>query len=270
MIEYLLLLGGALVSVYMLVKHKKTRQPPLKNSDKIAIEINTETALEALHIHLPQPHFIKNMSGAVEKERRDICDLWKLEKNKFPILWKKMSDRQRKSLIKTLLEELVFSIDIYSDSEKLLELLCPKINEKYLLSGPTQEDTDDASSGIFNLLLAVQDKIEIKQYCLPMLLLSVTRVEGELDPNREEKTDTVLAEHVDIFLRALQHLCAIKFAKQILLRYKIDPVKSFISRVTTRVGPIFVLGGLALLGGYLLDRYGVLEAILVYYKSPFN
>jgi hypothetical protein len=159
---------------------------------------------------------------------------------------------------------------MYSDSEKLLELLCPKINEKYLLSGPTPEDTDDAPSGIFNLLLAVQDKIEIKQYCLPMLLLSVNKVEGELDPNREEKADKVLAEHVDVFLRSLQHLCAIKFAKQLLMRYKAEPAASFFARATKRVGPVFVIGGLALLGGYLLDRYGILESLLVYYKSPFN
>lgn len=282
MIEYALMVAGSFVSVFFLLKRQKQRPEPLKNSEKVAVEINTATALESLHIYLPPPHFIKNMSAAVDKERSGLAALWSYEKNVFPVLWDKMTDTQRKQLLVSLLEELVRSIGVYSDTDKLLAILCPRLKEDLLLA--RNVSTDEASpqeqgapAELLTFLHAAQQgKMEIKPYCLPLLLLSVQKEDREVDPNREvQDTDGVLAEHVEVFLRALQHLCALKFAKQVLTRYKavVDPqqqASSVYLRVLKKVAPVLVVGVLAALVAFLSDRLGFLQIFLVSYKSPFN
>lgn len=274
MIEYVVMGVGAVISVVMMVNQKKTRLEPLKNSEKVAIEINTESSLESLHIHLPPPHFIKNMSVSVDRERMELATKWSYEKNLFPVLWRKLSIDQRKQLINTLLEELVFSIGVYSDTDKLLPILCPKLTTENLLARDANADSNtpeqEASTELFRFLLAAQDKTQIKPYCLPLLVRSLQKVDRDIDPNREEKDDAVLAEHVDLFLRSLQHLCALKFAKQVLTRYKTTPTDTLIARVAKKIAPVLLVGILAALLALLLDRFGFLQIFLVSYKSPFN
>lgn len=256
----------------MLFRQKKSRQEPLKNSDKVSVEVNTETSLDRINIYLPPPHFVKNMTAAIEVERNKVTGLWALEKNLFPLLWRKFSEKEKKALIETLLEELKFSIQMYSDSDHLLRLLCPKLNLEYFLGAESLKGIKVAEppTTIFKFLMDVQGKLEIKTYCIPLLLLSIERVEGELDPNREFKKDESLCEQVELFMRALQYLCAVKFAQQVLLRYKDDANNTFYMRVAKKSAPVFILGVVTFLTAYLLDYYGILEAFLVSYKSPFK
>jgi hypothetical protein len=274
MLEYIVLISGAVVSVAMMMRQKQVRLEPLKNSEKVAVEINTPTALEALIIHLPPPHFLKNMSAAVDTERNELASRWSYEKNLFPVLWRKMPIPYRKQLISKLLEELVYTIGLYSNSDRLLTVLCPKLTTESLLARDVYADAStsekEASTEVFKFILAAQDKLEIKSYCLPLLVVSTTRVDGDVDPNVETKEDKVLEEHVEVFLRALQHLCAIKFAKQLLVRYKSDPWQSIVTKASKKVGPLLLLGLLAALLAYLLDRFGLVKIFMVGYKSPFD
>lgn len=276
MIENAIIVAGTAFSVFMMAKQKKARLDPLKNAEKIVVSINTEVAVDQLQIYLPPPHFIKNMRSAVEKEQAELVGLWSQEKNVFPLLWRKMTKDRRKALLSSLVDELIHSIGAYSDADKLLGVLCPKITAEHFTSidanAKAETPESEKSTALFKFLLAAQSKTDIKPYCLPLIILSVTRVEGDVDPNRDEKEDAkqVLEEHTETFLRALQHLCAIKYAKQVLLRYKVDPTASFFSRAVKKVAPVLVLGVLAMLLGYLLDRFGFMNWFFVGYVSPFN
>lgn len=287
MLEYIVLLGGTILSVFILISKKKQRRDPLKNTDKVALELNTETSLEAFQIYLPTANFITNMSAAVENERLDLRALWSEEKARFPLVWSGFSASQQKVLVNTLIDELKFSIEIYSDTDKFLHLLCPRINEKYLLSTvegvhiaapdtapkPASADSTKPLSsipGVQELIMCAQSKADLVPFCLPLLVLSAERVEKELDPAGKVKVDIALTQHAEVFLRALQQLCAIKFAKQVLLRYKAEPKKSWIVRTVKNVGPVFLFGVLALLTTYLMDKYGFLDTFMWNYKSPFK
>lgn len=290
MLEYIALLGGTVLSLFFMFSKMKERRSPLKNSDKVAVELNSERALEAFHIYLPTAKFISNMCAAIENERLDLQALWSGEKAKFPLVWGGLSEKQQKTLISTLINELKFSIESYSDTDKLQILLCSKINERYLLevvenaeirtspvgdaskSETTQESARAAGQrvGVEELIVGAQSKADIKPFCLPLLVLAADRVEKELDPNGKEKLDIALTQHVELFLRALQQLCVIKFAKQVLLRYKTDANKSFWLRTAKSVAPVFLFGVLAMFIAYLMDRYGMLGAFMWDYKSPFK
>eukprot|EP00428_Durinskia_dybowskii_P083304 CAMPEP_0170440290 /NCGR_PEP_ID=MMETSP0117_2-20130122/46251_1 /TAXON_ID=400756 /ORGANISM="Durinskia baltica, Strain CSIRO CS-38" /LENGTH=138 /DNA_ID=CAMNT_0010700693 /DNA_START=150 /DNA_END=562 /DNA_ORIENTATION=- len=138
------------------------------------------------------------MSAAIEQERSKVTALWAREKNLFPMLWRKFTEKEKKELVETLIEELKFSIQVYSDSDHLLRLLCPKLTTEYFLGVDNINRAADADppTTIYKFLIDVQGKLEIKSYCIPLLLLSIKRVEGELDPNREVKKDESLCEQV--------------------------------------------------------------------------
>lgn len=293
MLEYVIMVGGAILSLVVMISKKKERRAPLKNADKVAVELNSETSLEAFHIYLPTANFITNMCAAVENERSDLRALWSDNKAKFHLIWRGFTDQQQKALMSTLIEELKFSIENYSDTDKLLSLLCPNITEKYLLSDVEAHDIiacevtknkkragDESAAtaaapaasvaGVQELVMRAQDKVDIKHFCPPLLVLAAERVEKELDPNGNVKIDQALMQHVEVFLRALQQLCAIKFAKQVLTRYKAEPRKSFWVRTAKNVAPVCLFGVLAMLTAYLMDRYGFLDMFLWNYKSPFK
>jgi len=227
--------------------------------------------------HLPESYFIKNMSEAVEMEMNDLKAKWATEKATFVLIWKGFSPDQRKTLVQKLLEELQFSIEIYSDTNELLRILCPKLRGDYLLSSEVQEipltgaaiETDNRPT-ILKFIMAAQSKADIKYFCLPLLIVKAERVERDMDPNGANQTDAAVAEHVELFLRALQHLCAIKFAKQLLLRYKVEPQMNVVVRTIKKIAPLTVFAVLAAFLVYLLDKYGFLGAVMWNYKSPLG
>ena len=271
MLSSLITIIGTTVSLIMLFRQKKSRRDPLRNSEKVYVEVNGEGSLESCHIYLPQKHFVKNMIGAVDKERQQLRELWSKEKHTFMILWKGLTESQKQNLLRTLIDELTSTIEVYSDSQKLLSVLCPKINLAYFLTAPSAERTDtEDSDRVISFLIDAQDKLEIKRYCLPIIVIKVELVDKDVDPNRDAKQDGILAENVDIFLRTLQQLCALKLVQQILMRYKVEPTKSMISRILIKIAPLLIFGALAALTAYLMDRYGVLSSFLIGYKSPFN
>eukprot|EP01032_Pedospumella_encystans_P023076 gene23076-26132_t len=153
-------------------------------------------------------------------EMNDLKAKWTTEKATFELIWNGFSPDQRKTLVQKLLEELQFSIEIHSDTNELLRILCPKLRGDYLLGSKVQEipltgsETEtDSRPTILKFIMAAQSKTDIKYFCLPLLIVKAERVERDVDPNGANQTDSAVAEQVDLFLRALQHLCAIKFAK---------------------------------------------------------
>ncbi len=275
--EILVATAGTIVSMFLLLKQKKPRQDPLRNTEKVSVVINSETSLDTLVAHLPESYFVKNMSEAVEMEMNDLKAKWASEKATFELIWKGFSPDQRKTLVQKLLEELQFSIEIYSDTNELLRILCPKLRGDYLLSSEVQEipltgaaiETDNRPT-ILKFIMAAQSKADIKYFCLPLLIVKAERVERDVDPNGANQTDSAVAEQVDLFLRALQHLCAIKFAKQLLLRYKVEPQMNVVVRTIKKIAPLTVFAVLAAFLVYLLDKYGFLSAVMWNYKSPLN
>eukprot|EP00598_Pedospumella_elongata_P016947 CAMPEP_0184992440 /NCGR_PEP_ID=MMETSP1098-20130426/41258_1 /TAXON_ID=89044 /ORGANISM="Spumella elongata, Strain CCAP 955/1" /LENGTH=256 /DNA_ID=CAMNT_0027518055 /DNA_START=112 /DNA_END=879 /DNA_ORIENTATION=- len=255
--------------MFLLLKQKKPRQDPLKNTEKVSVVINSESSLDSLVAHLPESYFIKNMTYAVEMEMNDLKAKWAAEKSTFELIWNGFSADQRKALVQKLLEELQLSIEIYSDTNELLRILCPKLREDYLLSSKVQEipltgaeiETDTRPT-ILKFIMAAQSKTDIKYFCLPLLIVKAERVERDVDPNGANQTDSAVAEQVDLFLRALQHLCAIKFAKQLLLRYKVEPQMNAVVRTIKKLAPLTVFAVLAGFLVYLLDKYGFLGAVM--------
>lgn len=273
MIEIVVTIVGTFISLFVLMRQKKARQDPLKNTERVAVEINSQKSLDAFVVYLPTTHFVKNMTAAIDTEMGALRAKWSSEKATFGLIWKGFSEQQRKSLVGTLLDELKFSIEIYSDAKDLLSILCPKLFVENLLNDVNIESTHSAivdhveEAPILRYLLAAQNKADIKQYCLPLLILKAEQVEREVDPNAVAPVDVAVMEQVDLFLRALQYLCVIKFAKQILLRYKLEPQKSMVARLVKKVGPLVLFGALAAFITYLMDKYGVLDVLLWNYKS---
>lgn len=301
----------AIVTVITLVVvflHKRTRLDPLKKSEKVKISLNLDTSLETFHVYLPESmNFIENMGASVERERNELNNAWTVEKNIFPRIWDSYSMDKRRELVSTLLNELQLSIEVYSDSDRLLHSLCPFMEANYLLSviysgfnnssdesdvsnsknnrkkgrkTPVTDRTNSSRDGdgepskqdvaIIDFITHMLDKLSSKTYCRPLFLLSASRVDGDVDPNRAPTVDTELSDKVELFLRNLQQLCALKFCKQLLNRYKIAPKESIVIRVLKKIGPVTFFGLLAAGLTYVLDQYGVLEAVLVKYQSPFK
>lgn len=273
MIEIVVTIAGTFISLFVLMRQKKARQDPLKNSERVSVEINSEKSLDTLTAYLPPTYFVKNMTDAIDTEMGALRAKWSSEKSTFGLIWKGFSEKQQKHLISTLLDELKFSIEIYSDAKDLLSILCPKLFVENLLNDISIESTETSGVDqseeppILRFILAAQSKVDIKQYCLPLLILNAERVDREVDPNAVAPVDIAVLEQVDLFLRALQYLCVIKFAKQILLRYKVEPQKSVVARLVKKVGPLVLFGALAALITYLMDKYGVLDVILWNYKA---
>jgi hypothetical protein len=278
--ELVAVVGGTILSTYLIFKQKKARQDPLRLSEKVSVKVNSETSFDSFVAHLPAPHFIGNMNGSIGKELLDLRALWSAEKATFGLIWKGFSERQKVNLLKTLIDELKFAIEIYSDTNELLRILCPKISEEYFFaksevhqhsSEQVTEDSDKETPTIVKYILAVQDKTDIKYYCPPILLMGVDRLEKDLDPNgvAVPVADPALSEHAELFLRSLQQICAIKFAKQVLLRYKADTKKSTLFRIIKKLGPLVLFGLLAALVAYLLDKYHFFSTFMFSYKSPF-
>lgn len=275
--EILVATAGTVVSMFLLLKQKKPRQDPLKNAEKVCVEINSETSLDSLVAHLPESYFVKNMADAVEIEMNELKTKWATEKATFELIWKGFSLDQRKKLVQKLLEELMFSIEIYSNTNELLKVLCPKLRVEFLLSNEVHDipldgdtmDNDDRPT-ILKFILAAQNKVDIKYFCLPLLIIKAERLERDVDPNGAAQTDAAVAEQVDIFLRALQHLCAVKFAKQLLSRYKVEPQVHVLARTAKKIAPMTVFAVLAAFLVYLLDKYGFLGAVMWNYKSPLG
>lgn len=275
--EILVATVGTVLSMFLPVKQKKPRQDPLRNTEKVSVEINSESSLDGLVAHLPESYFIKNMANAVEMEMNELKAKWTTEKATFELIWNGFSPDQRKTLVQKLLDELKFSIEIYSDTNELLRILCPKLREDYLLDSKVQEipltgaaiETDSRPT-ILKFILAAQNKTDIKYFCLPLLIVNAERVERDVDPNGAKQTDSAVAEQVDLFLRALQHLCVIKFAKQLLLRYKAEPQMNGVVRTIKKLAPLTVFAVLAGFLVYLLDKYGFLGAVMWNYKSPLG
>lgn len=272
--EVIVTIVGTFISVIVLMRQKKARQDPLKNTERVAVEINSVSSLDSFVAYLPATYFVKNMNDAIETEMVTLRTKWSSEKATFGLIWNGFSAQQRSSLIGTLLDELRFSIEIYSDSKDLLNILCPMLSVEKLCDEKRTEpvtvagspaETED--SRILRFILAAQSKVDIKQYCLPLLIVNAERVEREVDPNGVAPVDVAVLEQVDLFLRALQHLCVIKFAKQLLLRYKVEPRKSVTARLIKKVGPLVLFGALAAFLTYLLDKHGILDLILWNYKS---
>mmetsp|Transcript_20194 Transcript_20194/g.45550 ORF Transcript_20194/g.45550 Transcript_20194/m.45550 type:complete len:124 (+) Transcript_20194:3-374(+) len=95
---------------------------------------------------------------------------------------------------------------------------------------------------------------------------------GNMDPGKGAGVplDLQLTLRVEALLYALQDLCLVMFARQLLMRYKLEPRKSLLSRIISKLGPWIATGLVTFAALYAADQSGLLEVVLVSYKSPFK
>lgn len=274
MLEVLVLAASLVCSGFVVYQVRNQRRPPLKNSVKTVITAALRGSVGQLVLYLPGDNFINNISAAADSERKALSMLWKQDSAVFNKLWPTISKQEQDELVCKLIEELKLSIQPYSDSDNLLLAICPEIHDKIhkentgdgLSAKPAEKDVKEEICSFIEATICKDSSFHSKG---KVITLSAEPHQSDLDPNHETMPNFVLMEKAESFLFALRKICFVRYVKQLLERYRLEPKKSTLSRAWDKFGVAFLVSIAAFVLTFALDHFGLLERFLVSYKSPF-
>ena len=253
------------------ISQAKKRRDPLKNSAKVSTDIqyNMTRGVHTIVVYNPSAAFVSNMKKGAKNTAKELGSLWSAEKTALYKVWSVLRKGDKKDMICRLLEELKSNIQPYSDTDDLLLILCPELCVESLLH--ESSDGECKPEGIVQLIQILLNDQEREKLSSGMVVLAADDVQGNIDPNKSKTPDFKLMTQVEEFLATLRELCLVMYMKQLLTRYRSELKRPpLLKRLWNKNGSSIVLGLVAVVITFCLDRFGILEAILASYKSPFD
>lgn len=101
-----------------MVNQKPERAAPIKNSTRVQASIEVGYSYWKLTVYLPAMHFVQNMKKALLKNITLLKDIWKNDHEILIKLYSKIPIEQRKKFIKTLVDEMRQSLEIYFEKDQ--------------------------------------------------------------------------------------------------------------------------------------------------------
>jgi hypothetical protein len=134
-----------IIGVYYLVHKKPERAKPIKDATNVQVTVEIGYSYLKLAIYLPAMHFVNNMKKALTKNILQLKSIWQNDKEVLIKLYSKIPLEQRKKFIKSLVDEMRQSLEVYFEKDQFFYSVVTQF-EPYGLAFISEAEAEESCS----------------------------------------------------------------------------------------------------------------------------